>query len=141
MSLITPHPDVLLPPCNHHLSSFVHRSISFACLTLPPFRKFFLHLFIFFFSPPPCQYQRKQNYTCQCRRRERHGFDPWVGKIPSRRAQQPTPVSLPGESHGQRSLVGYSPWGRQKSRTQLKRLSTVAFAVCSKEVKTPALEK
>ena len=38
-------------------------------------------------------------------------FDPWAVKIPWRRAWQPTPVSLPGESHGQRSLVGYSPWG------------------------------
>ena len=36
-------------------------------------------------------------------------FDPWIGEIPWRRAQQPTPVSLPGESHGQRSLEGYSP--------------------------------
>ena len=36
-------------------------------------------------------------------------FDPWVGKIPWRRKWQPTPVFLPGESHGQRSLVGYSP--------------------------------
>ena len=35
----------------------------------------------------------------------------WVGKIPWRRAWQPTPVFLPGESHGQRSLVGYNPWG------------------------------
>ena len=34
-------------------------------------------------------------------------FDPWVGKIPWRRARQPTPVFLPRESHGQRSLVGY----------------------------------
>ena len=42
----------------------------------------------------------------QCRR---PGFDPWVGKIPWRRAWQPTPVFLPGESHGQRSLEGYSP--------------------------------
>ena len=41
----------------------------------------------------------------------RHGFDPWVGKIPWRRKWQPTPVFLPGESHGQRSLVGYSLWG------------------------------
>ena len=40
----------------------------------------------------------------------RQGFDPWVRKIPWRRAWQPTPVSLSGESHGQRSLVGYSPW-------------------------------
>ena len=36
----------------------------------------------------------------------RRGFDPWVGKIPWRRARQPTPVFLPGKSHGQRSLVG-----------------------------------
>ena len=34
-------------------------------------------------------------------------FDPWVGKITWRRAWQSTPVFLPGESHGQRSLVGY----------------------------------
>ena len=37
------------------------------------------------------------------------GFDPWVGKIPWRRAWQPTPVFLPGELQGQRSPVGYSP--------------------------------
>ena len=39
------------------------------------------------------------------------GFDPWVGKIPWRREQLPTPVFWPGELHGQRSLAGYSPWG------------------------------
>ena len=48
---------------------------------------------------------------------KRHGFDHWVGKIPWRRAWQPTPIFLPGESHGQRSLVGYSPWGRKESDT------------------------
>ena len=42
------------------------------------------------------------------------GSIPGVGKIPWRRAWQPTPVFLPGESHGQRSLVGYSPWGRKE---------------------------
>ena len=47
----------------------------------------------------------------QCRRPKSHRFDPWMGKIPWRRAWQPPPVFLPGESHGQRSLVGYSPWG------------------------------
>ena len=47
----------------------------------------------------------------------RPGFDPWVGKILWRRAWQPTPVFLPGESHGQRSLVGYTPWGRKESDT------------------------
>ena len=48
--------------------------------------------------------------ACQCRRCKRCGFNSWVGKIPWRRAGQPTPLFLPGESHGQRSLVGYSPW-------------------------------
>ena len=42
---------------------------------------------------------------------------PWVRKIPWRRAWQPTPVFLPGESHGQRSLAGYSPWGRKEFNT------------------------
>ena len=49
--------------------------------------------------------------ACQCRRHQRRGFYPWVGKAPWRRAWQPTLVFLPGESHGQRSLVGYSPQG------------------------------
>ena len=53
--------------------------------------------------------------TCQCRRCKRHVLNPWVGKIPWRRAWQPTPVFLSGESHGQRSLVGYSPWGCKDS--------------------------
>ena len=44
-------------------------------------------------------------------------FDPWVGKIPWRRAQPPTPVFLPGEFHGQSSLVGYSPWGHKELDT------------------------
>ena len=38
------------------------------------------------------------------------GFDPWVGKFPWRRKWQPIPVFLAGKFHGQRSLVGYSPW-------------------------------
>ena len=49
--------------------------------------------------------------TCLCRRLKRHGFDSWVGKIPWSRKWQPTPVFLPGKSHGQRNPVGYSPWG------------------------------
>ena len=53
----------------------------------------------------PCQYRR-------CRRR---GFNPGVGKIPWRRAQQPTPVFLPGEPHGQRSLASYSPQNCKES--------------------------
>ena len=45
------------------------------------------------------------------------GFDPWVRKIPWRRAQKPTPIFLPGELHGQRSLSGYSPSGRKELDT------------------------
>ena len=44
-------------------------------------------------------------------------FDPWVRKISWRKEWLPTPVFLPGESHGQRSLVGYSPWGSKESDT------------------------
>ena len=44
-------------------------------------------------------------------------FDPWVGKIPWRRKWQPTPVFLPGEPQGQRSLAGYSPQGRKELDT------------------------
>ena len=40
-------------------------------------------------------------------------FDPWVRKVPWRRVWQPIPILLPGESHGQRSLVGYSTWDRR----------------------------
>ena len=47
----------------------------------------------------------------------RPGFDPWVGKILWRRKWQPTPVLLPGKSHGQRSMVGYSPRGCKESDT------------------------
>ena len=45
--------------------------------------------------------------STSCRRPQ---FDPWVGKIPLRREWLPTPVFLPGESHGQRTRVGYGPW-------------------------------
>ena len=44
-------------------------------------------------------------------------FDPWVGKIPWRRKWQPTLVFLPGKSHGQRSLGGYSPRGHKELDT------------------------
>ena len=47
----------------------------------------------------------------QCKREKRDSFDPWVEEIPWRRKWQLTPVFLPRESHGERSLEGYSPWG------------------------------
>ena len=73
------------------------------------------------------QYWRQWARFCQ-KKREENGSDstesayntgdlgsiPWVGKIPWRREWQPTPVFLPGKSHGQRNLAGYSPWGGKR---------------------------
>ena len=58
--------------------------------------------------------------TCLLNRCE---FDHWIGKIPWSRKWQPTPVFLPGKFHGQRSLVGYSPWGHKELDTT-EQLST-----------------
>ena len=55
-----------------------------------------------------------ERVSLQCRR---PGIDPWVGKIPWRREWQPTLVFLPGEFHGQRSLMGYSPWSHKELNT------------------------
>ena len=55
-----------------------------------------------------------KNLPANARKRR---FDPWVGKIPRQREWQPSPVFLPGESPGQRSLAGYIPWGRKESDT------------------------
>ena len=61
--------------------------------------------------------------TCQCWRCKRCRFYPWVGRIPWRRKWHPTPAVLNGKFHGQRSLVGYSPWGHRELDTT-ERLST-----------------
>ena len=58
--------------------------------------------------------QQVKNLTEVCRRPRIH---PWVGRIPWRREWLPSAVFLPGESHGQRSLVGYSLWGHKESDT------------------------
>ena len=63
--------------------------------------------------------------ACQCRRHERRVLYPSVGKVPWRRAWQPSPVLLPGESRGRRSLEG-TVYRVAKSQTGLKRLSTHA---------------
>ena len=58
------------------------------------------------------KWRRGKEPACQ---RRRYGFHLQVGKIPWRRKWQPTPVFFPGEFHGQRILVGYSPWGGKES--------------------------
>ena len=57
-------------------------------------------------------------FSGQCRKHKIHGLDLWVGKIPWRKAWQPTLVFLPGEFHGQRSLVGYSPRATASDTTE-----------------------
>ena len=74
----------------------------------------YLHLIKFITTSGIPWWLRWQKICLQCRR---PGFNAWLGKIPWRRKWQSTPVLLPGKSHGQRSLVGYSPWGRKESDT------------------------
>ena len=101
----------LITPTQEHCSS--NSSPSFLCLQFSP-------------SLSPLGFPGGTNgerTLLQCRRPKRCGFDPWVRKIPWRKAWQLTPGFLPGESHGERSLVGYSPWGHKVSDTT-ERLST-----------------
>ena len=86
-----------------------------------------------------CRWLSGKESTCQCRRRRRLKFDPWVGKILWRRKWQPTPVFLLGESHGQRSLAGYSPWSHRVGHSWVTepthaglRCFVWAFSSCSK---------
>ena len=62
--------------------------------------------------------------ACQCR------FNPWVGKIPWRRKCQPIPEFLPGKSHGQRSLSGYSPQSHKRVRHDLATKQTPKKCIC-----------
>ena len=74
--------------------------------------------------------------ACQCRRCQRCRFDPWVRKIPWRKKWQPTPVFLPGKSHGQRSLVGYSPWDWTVELDTTNWLSTGEIHVVLRKINT-----
>ena len=80
--------------------------------TTPKKKTTFVYTFSFLKGPP--WWLRGQSICLQC---GRPGFDPWVRKTPWRRAWKPTPIFLPGESHGQRSLVGYSPQRRKELDT------------------------
>ena len=67
--------------------------------------------------------------ACRSKRHRRHGFDPWIRKIPWRRKWQPAPVFLPGKYHGQRSLVDNSPRGSKESYVT-EQLSILYYDQC-----------
>ena len=58
---------------------------------------------------------RGKDSTCQCRRQKRCSFDPWVRKIPWRRAWQTARVFSPVKSHEEKTLAGYSSWSHKES--------------------------
>ena len=64
-----------------------------------------------------CRWHYGKESACQYKRSKKLRFNPGVGKMPCRGKWQPTPVFLPGKSHGERSLAGYSPWGCKESDT------------------------
>ena len=69
--------------------------------------------------------------ACQCRRHKRQVFDPWVGKIPWRRAWQPTLVFLPRESHGQREPDDLQSMGSDTKESDTKLNPTGIYFVYS----------
>ena len=85
------------------LSIYIHINIYIYIYLCFPYIYTF-HIYICFPGSPV-----EKEFSCQCSRLKRYGFDLWVGKIPWRRKWQPTPVFLPGKFHGQRSLEGFSP--------------------------------
>ena len=100
-----PPPTRLCPPLP---PSFCDFSKSVTCL---------MFQFICKNGPNKSKWLSGKESTCQCRTHRRPGFNLWVRKIPWRREYLPTPVFLPGESHGQRSLEGYSPQGGKELDT------------------------
>ena len=89
----------------------------------------FLSLLKLFLSPDHCCLFLHSFFFWQ-----KIGFHLWVGKIPWRRKWQPTPVFLLGKSHGQRSLVGYSPWSHKESDlTEQLTLTTETYSLFPSE--------
>ena len=79
------------------------------------------------FSLPKNEINQDDKYRKKNTQYWRPGFDPWVGKIFRRREQQPTPVFLPGEFQGQRSLTGYNPWDCKELGTSKRQTLTDVY--------------
>ena len=96
---------------------FLTLKISLYPIAVTPFLQFLILATTNLFSVPRdlpvLEISPQCNYIV-CLECGRPRFNPWLRKIPWRRKWQPTPGLLPGESHGGRSVVGYSPWGRKE---------------------------
>ena len=85
---------------------------------------------------PPLRFRGDSDARKSAHNSRRPGFNPWMRMIPWRREWLPTPVFLPGKSHGQRSLVGFSPWGRKESNTTERLPFLFHFHALEKEMAT-----
>ena len=85
---------------------------------------------------PPLRFRGDSDARKSAHNSRRPGFNPWMRMIPWRREWLPTPVFLPGKSHGQRSLVGFSPWGRKESNTTERLPFHFHFHALEKEMAT-----
>ena len=111
--------------CNQKHTSSQRQAGHFVRLRAVCFLPFFFLMNIFlFFQLPPFYFffnfpdgSIGKEPTCQSRTFKRCRFNPWVGKIPCMKKWQPTPIILSGKSHGQWSLVGYSPYSWKESDT------------------------
>ena len=111
LSMLISHMEIL----------FCVMSVQACCLSFyVRFWKFVFVAFIYIYIIPWWNFKDSLGWLrgySVCPQCGRSGFNPWVRKIPWRRKWQPTPIFLPEESHGRRSLVGYSLWGHKESDT------------------------
>ena len=101
----------------------------------------YVYMYIYIFT---CGFPWWLRWQRICLQRKRPGFDLWVRKILWRKAWQPTAVFLPGKFHGQRSLAGYSSWGRKESDTiawLTTKASLAAFSYCSEHLQLRRLKQ
>ena len=96
--------------------------------TSPTCPTWMVNLHVTYFSGPPGLPCGSDSRICLQRRKPE--FDPWIGKIPWSGAWQPPP----GKSHGQRSLVGYSPWGHKESDTTAQLTLHTSLSVVGRTV-------
>ena len=105
-------------------ATLLHSLISSSDFVVPSLRFFPLVSYHLQTGLPSCLSGKE--FTCQCRKCRRHGFNPWVRQISHSRKLEPTSVLLPEKFHGQRSLAGYHVWDHKES----KRTEQLSILTC-----------